>query len=73
MYCLKPFLYKLGETTEVTLHLNICAFEGALSLSDPNRSLKASVQPSETKSSFTIPPVMMDSKLFLLLSCHPGS
>ena len=72
MNCLKPSLYISGEATEVTAQENIVNFEGALLLILPNKSLKASVQPSETKSSLIGAPVKSDSKLFLLSLCQPG-
>ena len=72
MNCLKPNLYISGEATEVTAQENIFNLEGALSRILPKRSLKASVHPSDTKSSFIGAPVRSDSKLFLLLLCHPG-
>ena len=72
MYCLRPSLYISEEAKEVTAQENILNLEGALLLTLPNKSLNASVQPSDTKSSFTGAPVRSDSKLFLLSLCHPG-
>ena len=72
IYCLKPSLYISCEVIEVNAQESILNLEGALLLKLPKRSLKASVQPSDTKSSLTGAPVRRDSKLFLLLLCHPG-
>ena len=72
IYALKPFLYISGENIDDAAQEAIFIFEGAFSLKLPKSNLKASVQPSETRSSFTCPPVKRVSKFFLLSSCQPS-